>query len=197
MDQMQKNQKNGLSTTEGKSISILIADLRAYLQLSQAAFAEPLGLSPTHIARFEKGISIPSSATIETICRAYQVDPEYFAKEGMELTSAVTRQNPEAGIAGRLASARKAYGWTQKTLSEKSGVDRTVINRVESGAKLTEKQAVRLAETLEVGVEWLLLGDEKRKGYPVDQKMISWLWGNEDARREIWIRMKESEQKQT
>ena len=196
MDQMQRIQKNGLSITGGKTISTLIADLRAYLQLSQAVFAEPLGLSPTHIARFEKGISIPSSATIETICSAYQVDPKYFAEEGMELTSAVTMQNPEAGIAGRLTSARKAYGWTQKTLSEKSGVDRTVINRVESGAKLTEKQAVRLAEALDVGVEWLLQGDEKRKEYPADQKMIRWLWEHEDARREIWIRMQESAQKQ-
>ena len=82
-------------------------------------------------------------------------------------------------------------------LSEKSGVDRTLINRVESGAKFTEKQAVRLAETLEVGVEWLLQGDEKSKEYPVDQQMIRWLWEHEDVRREVWNRMQESEQKQT
>ena len=37
-----------------EELSVRIRNLRAYLQLSQAAFAEPLGLSPTHIARFVK-----------------------------------------------------------------------------------------------------------------------------------------------
>ena len=37
-----------------------IKTLRDYLQLSQAAFAKPLDLSPTHIARFEQGIAKPS-----------------------------------------------------------------------------------------------------------------------------------------
>ena len=37
--------------------SNIIKTLCGYLGLSQAAFAKPLDLSPTHIARFEQGIS--------------------------------------------------------------------------------------------------------------------------------------------
>ena len=81
-------------------------------------------------------------------------------------------------------------------MAKRSGVNQAIINRVEFGAKLTEKQAVKLAETLEIGVEWLMQGDEKKKKYPADQKMILWLWDHEDARQEIWVRMHASEGKE-
>ena len=32
-----------------------------------------VGISPMHIARFEKGISIPSSETIDAICEVFYV----------------------------------------------------------------------------------------------------------------------------
>lgn len=76
-------------------------------------------------------------------------------------------------------------------LARHSGVDASIINRVEFGAKLTEKQGVKLAEALEVGISWLLLGNEKKKEYPADKKMIDWLWEHSDVRKEIWGRMKE------
>ena len=195
----------------------LISNLRAYLQLSQAGFAAPLGLSSTHIARFEKGVSIPSPETIDEICKVFCVDRRYFEgsiytpdilNEGsspddhsvdessenraqMIVESAVKKMNPQEGIAERLKSARKERGWSQNELAKQSSVDRTVLSRIESGATLTEKQAVKLAETLEVGVEWLLKGDEEKKDYPIDQRMIHWLWKHEDERREIWNRMHE------
>lgn len=55
-----------------------IKTLRDYLQLSQAAFAKPLDLSPTHIARFEQGVSKPSQSIIDHICESFHVDPRYF-----------------------------------------------------------------------------------------------------------------------
>ena len=70
-------------------------------------------------------------------------------------------------------------------------INHATINRVEFGAKLTEKQAIKISEVLEVGIEWLLKGDEAKKDYPIDQRMIHWLWKHEDERREIWNRMHE------
>ena len=178
-----------------EELSVRIRNLRAYLQLSQAAFAEPLGLSPTHIARFEKGVSAPTSETIDAICKAFFVDKRYFdeTNASISIEEAVEKMNPEEGIAERLKVARDAKGWSQNELAKRADVNQATINRVEFGAKLTEKQAVKLAETLEVGLEWLLKGDEKKKNYPVDQKMILWLWQHEDERHEIWNRMCESE----
>lgn len=174
-----------------EELSVRIRNLRAYLQLSQAAFAEPLGLSPTHIARFEKGVSTPTSETIDAICKVFSVDKRYFEETNASISieEAVEKMNPEEGIAGRLKIARDAKGWSQNELAKRADVNQATINRVEFGAKLTEKQAVKLAETLEVGLEWLLKGDEKKKNYPVDQRMIHWLWRHEDERREIWNRM--------
>ena len=60
---------------------------------------------------------------------------------------------------------------------------------MEAGAKLTEKQGRKLAETLEVGVEWILQGTTSRRDYPVDERLVNWLWEHEDERREIWERM--------
>ena len=37
-------------------------------------------------------------------------------------------------IGAQIATLREMYGWTQKQLAEKSGLDRTYISRVESGA---------------------------------------------------------------
>lgn len=51
-----------------------IKTLRDYLQLSQAAFAKPLDLSPTHIARFGQGISKPSQSIIDRIYEKFGVD---------------------------------------------------------------------------------------------------------------------------
>ena len=55
------------------------------------------------------------------------------------------------------------------------------ISQVESGAKLTEKQGTKISETLEVGFDWLMTGNEKKKMYPADRKMMDWLWEKEDV----------------
>lgn len=178
------------NTTNSNDYSAAIAKLRKFLRLSQAAFAEPLGLSPTHIARFEKGVSIPSAETITSICKAFGVDPVYFAAGGdIAIEDAVVFADQSKLIQGRLKVARETKGWSQYELGKRSGVDVSIINRVESGAKLTMKQGVKLAEVLEVGINWLMEGKEERKNWPADAKLINWLWANEEIRRELWERM--------
>ena len=188
MNNKRKSEEEYVKKQVGNNVSTLISDLRAYLELSRAAFSAPIGLSPTHIARLEKGVTVPSQENINKICEAFEVDKRYFECL-IDVKDAVEKKNPEAGVANRLKLARKEKGWSQQELARRSGVDASIINRVEFGAKLTEKQGVKLAEALEVGVEWLLLGKEKKKEYPVDQRMIDWLWEHSDVRKEIWGRM--------
>ncbi|MBQ9210879.1 MAG: hypothetical protein IJ153_04195 [Clostridia bacterium] len=75
----------------------------------------------------------------------------------------------------------------------RSGVNHATINRVEFGAKLTEKQGLKLAETLEVGYQWLMTGDVEKRYYPADQKLIDWLWRHPDVRAELWGKMVEDD----
>lgn len=57
--------------------------------------------------------------------------------------------------------------------------------------KLSGKQGRKIAEALEIGFEWLIEGDERKKMYPADQKMIDWLWQHEDIRKMLWEKMNE------
>ena len=91
-----------------------------------------------------------------------------------------------------MKEAREKRGWTQKELAEEVGVAQPVVSRLETGAKLTEKQGRKLAEILEVGFDWLMEGDERNKYFPVDEKMIEWLKDHEEVREVLWKRMKEN-----
>ena len=77
-------------------------------------------------------------------------------------------------------------------MEEATGVAQAVISRLESVAKLTEKMRCKLAEALEVGLDWLMVGEERTKYFPADRKMIEWLKDHEAVRQEIWEKMKNS-----
>ena len=67
---------------------------------------------------------------------------------------------------------------------------------IEAGEnRLKENRAEDIAEALEVGVEWLLHGDETKKDDPVNHRMIEWLWKHPEIRKEIWNQIhKETEE---
>ena len=63
---------------------------------------------------------------------------------------------------------------------------------LESGKyQLKRKAAEKLGVALEVGVDWLLTGDEEKKQYPADKMLIDWLWQHPEIREELWERMQE------
>ena len=167
----------------------LIADLRKMLELSLAAFSKPLGCSPTHIKRMEVGTVTPDKEFISKVCEVYHVKPEYFEGD-MDINTAVsmpTMNEQKILVGQRLKQARLEKCKTLKQLSELTSIADSQLSLTENGYyRLKENKAEDIAEVLEVGVEWLLHGDETKKEDPVNHHMIEWLWKHPEIRKEIW-----------
>ena len=181
--------------TGEKKTSEAIKELRQYLGLSLRLFGKPLGYSGTQIMRFENELTEPTDTVIEMICDAYGVDPRYF-DGGVAIENAVlrvTKEENNRAVGKRLKLARNAKGLSMKELYYSSGVSDSQICLIENGENaLTERTAEKLGQVLEVGVEWLLTGNEERKNFPLEGKLAEWLWRHPEVREELWKRMEES-----
>lgn len=83
-----------------------------------------------------------------------------------------------------------------RELSRRTGISQPHISFLESGKnQLKRKAGEKLAEVLEVGVDWLLTGDEDKKDFPADKMLIEWLWEHPEVREELWKRMKDEMKK--
>src|SRR3979411_2152037 len=66
-------------------------------------------------------------------------------------------------IGARIRTAREEHGWTQDQLAEAVGVSRSAVAQWETGrAGQVTTNLTRIAEVLEVGVEYIMYGDHKR-----------------------------------
>ena len=171
-----------------------IHELRVYLGLTLRNFGELLGYTGTHISRFEKNVLIPDERVIQRICDVFHVNPDYFTAEMPVDQAAQKVEVDTAGAGQRLRIARQEKGLSMWDLSRRAGISQPQISMLESGKyQLKRKAAEKLAAALEVGVDWLLTGDEDRKCYPADRALIDWLWQHPEIREELWERMKGSE----
>lgn len=169
-----------------------IHELRMYLGLSLKAFGEPLGYTGTHISRYEKNVVIPDERVIQKICQVFQVEPSYFTGE-LSIEQAVRKKEDSLSRAAaqRLTSARLEKGLSMWELSRRSGISQPQISLLESGKyQLKRKAGEKLAEALDVGVDWLVSGDERKRRYPADKKLIDWLWEHPEVREELWKKMR-------
>ena len=168
-----------------------IKELRKLLNLSLVAFSKPLGCSPTHIKRMEVGTVIPGEEFISKLCEVYHISPAYFeGKVSIEELDIKDKEEEKKEIGKRLKQARKEKGMTLKELSLLASITDAQLSLTENGHyRLKENRAEDIAEALEVGVEWLLYGEERNKNFPADRKMMEWLKDHPDVREEIWKMM--------
>ena len=122
----------------------------------------------------------------------FHVNPAFFTGE-MDIDEAVkvvSLEEEMKQVGKRLKQARLEKGLTLKELSDLVGLSDSQLCLIENGTnKLAEKRAANIGEALEVGVEWLLYGEERNKNFPADRKMMEWLKSHEEVREQIWKMM--------
>ena len=90
--------------------------------------------------------------------------------------------------------AREDRKMTMKELSILSGLSASQLCMIENGDhNLTERRAVEIGKVLDVGLEWLLTGEERNKDFPVDWEMVEWLKDHPEKRMVIKEWMKSGE----
>ena len=148
----------------------LLRELRHYLKISVRDFSSRLGVVPTTIYWYENGGTLTESH-IEDICQAFNVDKEYF-KGTMTLEDAVDYSGYNHQRVERIRDMMNERGIkTNKELSLLSGISTTRLSDIMTEKnKLTEDKARKIADALEVGVDWILYGDQEKKYFPVNGK---------------------------
>ena len=172
-----------------------IVELKNKLGLSRASFAKALDISPSQMARIEAGKVVLSDEFLLKVCGTFHVNPGYFTGviDIDEAVSVVSPKEKKKQVGNRLKQMRIEKGLTLKELSDLVGLSDSQLCLIENGVgTLTEKRAVDIAEALEVGLEWLLYGDEEKKSFPVNGKMVEWLKAHPEERERIWRKMNRS-----
>lgn len=104
-----------------------------------------------------------------------------------------TKAEMRSAVGERIKAVRLEKDLIQRELAQKSGLSDVHVCNIENGEfNITRRSAEKLAEVLEVGVEWLLNGDESKKDFPADKKMIDWLWKHPEIREKLWNEMMEN-----
>ena len=144
------------------------------------------------MARIEAGQVVLSDEFMQKICSTFHVNPAFFTGE-MDIDEAVkvvSLEEEMKQVGKRLKQARLEKRLTLKELSERVGLSDSQLSLIENGEyMLNEKRAADIGEALEVGVEWLLHGEERNKAFPADRKMMEWLKNHPDVREQIWKKM--------
>ena len=169
----------------------LLRELRNYLKISARDFSAKLGVVPTTLYWYENGGTLTENH-IEDICNEFDVDINYF-KGTMTLEDAVDYSGYNHQRIERIRDMMNERGIkTNKELSLMSGVSTTRLSDIMTEKNmLTEDKAQKIADALEVGIDWILYGDQEKKDFPLNEKMAKWLWKHPEERERIWKKMED------
>lgn len=115
--------------------------LRKSLDLTQAQFAERVGVKPNTISQYESGRNNPTDAVLALICREYGVN-EVWLRTGIgPMLVPRTREEEIAGFMGRLL-LREEGGFKRRFVSALAMLDEDAWEAIERFARsLVEEEA--------------------------------------------------------
>jgi len=173
-----------------------IKAIKELLGLTLRSMAASTGVTATTVSKIISGEMKPSEKWIKSFCDVYHIDNEWLIKgEGEPVFTAEVKDYElldSRGAGKRLVQLRKEYGFTQKVMYDILEITQTMYSRIENGgAKLTLENARKIEDSLGVGADWILYGDESHKEYPLGRRMTEYLWRHKEERERIWRLMKE------
>ena len=169
--------------------------IRNNLGLSIENISKRLGVSATQISRLETGKSEISDEILERYCKEFDIDRNWAFDENSK-DAVLFLKDYDKSISDRAIQLRKELNMTQTEFAHYVGIPQSAISKLESSqSKPTLQTLTKIAKACTVGVDWLQLGDESKKNYPIDDKVISYLWDHENIREMIYIYMDEEDGK--
>lgn len=152
--------------------------------------AKLCGYSTAYIIKIENGESKPTIEMIEAVCTAFHVSKDWLISgEGTMLERMLKPM--DNGWIERLKSLRAERQMSTRQFGKLIGVTNATVIRLERGdIQITQRRAKKIADACEVGVKWLLNGDENVKSYPCSDAMIAYLEKHMDVREYVWSKMK-------
>lgn len=118
--------------------------------------------------------------------------PIFYDENGAQV-----REHKIEAASVRLKELREARKLNYKEFSKTVGVNAETYRNLEQGTRLlTERQAKKIADACDVGIDWLLYGEENTKEYPINDRMIEFLKEHPEVRAELREKMKQYDGKQ-
>ena len=170
------------------------------LSVSLRRIAAATGKTYSVVCYYFNGKNNPPEDWINTFCAVYCVDKDWLINgtgepvfTGRPTLSVILKSSQNAG--DRVKSVRKEAGLTQNEFGERIGLSQIGVCNIEKNASnLTPFSAGRIEDQFDVGADWLMFGDEGKKNFPVSEKLIKWLWENENIRERLWREMERQTQ---
>lgn len=113
--------------------------IRQTANLTQAQFAEKIGLSRNFVAMIEIGQREPSDRTISDICRIFGVNPEWLKTGDGEMFEPKTREEEIADLVGQALNGSDEF---------KLAVIKMICSRTDDELKTLEAALRKIYESL-------------------------------------------------
>lgn len=165
-----------------------VRKFREKLGLRRTEFGAKIGYSHEQMQRLEEGRATLNDELCTRICEEYGISEAQL--RGKEDGHDVQQEDSAEERRKRMRKVYRESGLTQREFGKKTHTATSMLADVISGRKqLTIRYAKKFEETLGVGSDWLLYGDEKAKEYPLSDEMIRFLKEHPEIRKDIQERM--------
>jgi len=136
-----------------------LSQIRAERNLSRAAVTARIGVTPTALAKWEKGLSDITISDAIKLCSVLKVEPDALCDRSLQDSFF-----PESTVGQRIGFARSAAYLKQETLGALIGVTRSTISKWENGLMTPRiSEICEIAKSCGCSPSFLMLGAEPKE----------------------------------